>query len=173
MAAIPLWMRYKNFRSRSRTEFYGYVESLLQNELVQRLEEHRQHFKYTRLRHSLDVAYCSFWLAKLLRLDCRAVARAGLLHDLFFHSEGQHSASLLFSHPRIALENARSICTLSALEEDIILKHMFLLTPCIPRYRESFLVTFVDKYCASREYIVSLFVRTGSCTAAPVAAQLP
>lgn len=107
----------------------------------------------------MDVAYLSFFAAKLLRFDSRSAARAGLLHDLFFHEEGQHEGSLLFSHPRIALENARKVCALNKVEEDIILKHMFLLTPWPPRYKEGYIVTLVDKYCATREFVQSLFTR--------------
>ena len=140
-------------------EFMQLIRPLLQNDQVMSLDEYKQHYKCNRLNHSMDVAYISYFLASVMRLDSGAVARAGLLHDLFFHQEDQGRARLLFSHPRIALENARKICSLSAKEEDIILKHMFLLTPWIPRYRESYLVTFVDKYCASRELIFSVFAR--------------
>ena len=55
------------------------------------------------------------------------------------------------NHPAEALENARTVCALSPTEEDIILKHMWLVSPALPRYRESFIVTFVDKGCALRE----------------------
>lgn len=157
--ALSLRERRKARHARIRAEFHEIIDHLLENDQVRRLDAYKQHFQYTRLRHSMDVSYNSYRLAKLLGLDCRSVARAGLLHDLFFHREGQNSRSLLFSHPRIALENARTVCSLNAMEEDIILKHMFLLTPWLPRYRESYVVTLVDKYCAAREFLVSAFTR--------------
>ena len=89
-------------------------------------------------------------------LDERAVARAGLLHDFFLESrediermgEGSHN----YVHPKIALKNAKDITPISKLEEDIILKHMFLCTTCaLPSYQESAVVTCVDKYCALAE----------------------
>lgn len=141
-----------------RDEFSCHVDPLLQVEMVRRLDDFKQHCRYTRLRHSVDVAYLSFLIAKLLGWDSRSVARAGLLHDLFFHSEGQNSASLIRSHPEIALANARAICRINPLEEDIILKHMFMLTFALPSYKESYLVTLVDKYCAGREFILSLLL---------------
>lgn len=156
---VPLVKKYRLRRAALRAEFRECIENLLQNDMVRRLDDCKQHFKYTRLRHSVDVAFLSYCLARLLRLDSRSVARAGLLHDLFFHSEGQNSASLLFSHPRIALQNAREICDLNKVEEDIILRHMFLLTLCPPRYREGYVVTVVDKLCATREFFASLFVK--------------
>lgn len=157
--AFAFWQRHLARREQLRTEFREQIEGLLQNEMVRRLDECKQHFKYTRLRHSMDVAFYSYCLARKLRLDSRSVARAGLLHDLFFHSEGQHSGSLLFSHPKIALENARGICQLNRVEEDIILRHMFLLTLRPPRYREGYVVTLVDKVCAAREFFLSLFAK--------------
>lgn len=156
---------WRNRRHQTQSEFFSIIDDLLRHSLVQQLDNCPQHFRFTRLRHSMDVAYLSFVIAKLLRLNSRSVARAGVLHDLFFHAEGQNSTSLLFSHPRIALENARQVCTLSPLEEDIILKHMFLLTPAPPKSVEGFVVTLVDKYCALREFVTSPFVADSRCSA--------
>jgi uncharacterized protein len=151
--------RARGFRSDSLTQFFECVEPLLCLEQVQFLDTCRQHYKYTRLRHSIDVAYLSFRIAKRFGWDSQSTARAALLHDLFFHEENEHKASLLLSHPKIALENARKLVKLNKIEEDIILRHMFLLTPRPPRYKEGYIVTFVDKYCAAREFAVSLFSR--------------
>src|SRR5690625_7878174 len=62
---------------------------------------------------------------------------------------GSHNSA----HPKIALKNARKITEINDLEKDIILKHMFLCTikGGFPRYKESFIVTLVDKYCAISE----------------------
>ncbi|NTW07521.1 MAG: HAD family hydrolase, partial [Syntrophaceae bacterium] len=38
-------------------------------------------------------------------------------------------------------------------EADIIQKHMWPLTLVPPKYKESFIVSFADKYLASREYL--------------------
>jgi uncharacterized protein len=149
--------QYRGFHTESWVQFFEHVEPLLRLEQVQLLDDCRQHYKYTRLRHSIDVAYLSFRLAKRLGWDSKSTARAALLHDLFFHEENEHSASLLLSHPKIALKNARNLVPLNKIEEDIILRHMFLLTPHPPRYKESYIVTFVDKFCAAREFAVSLF----------------
>ena len=42
---------------------------------------------------------------------------------------------------------------LSAIEEDIILKHMWPLTLRIPKYKESFLIMFLDKYVATQDFL--------------------
>lgn len=145
--------------SECKSDFKLAIGNLLDNDMVLSLDGCTQHFKYTRLRHSLDVAYLSFFIARLFGFDSRSAARAGLLHDLFFHAEGQNSRSLLFSHPKIALQNARQVCPLNKVEEDIILRHMWLLTLRPPRFTEGYIVTFVDKYCAAREFVRSVFTR--------------
>ena len=147
------------FRSDAVSEFYLHIQPLLENEQVQRLDNYTQHHCFSRLSHSLDVAYFSFFLAKLFGWDFKSAARGGLLHDLFHYdwreeefSGGHH----MICHPRIALENARMVCELNKVEENIIRRHMWLLTPTPPRYKEAYLVTFVDKYCALREALISL-----------------
>lgn len=74
----------------------------------------------------------------------------GMLHDLFLYDwrkprpngKGLHA----FRHSRLALNNAMSLFDLNSIEKDIILKHMWPLTISLPKYRESFIITFVDKY---------------------------
>lgn len=155
-----MWEKYKAFRSNVRAEFEDLIAPLLRNQQVRDLDRCMQHYNYTRLQHSVDVAYLSFFFTKLLGWRSRETARAALLHDLFFHAEGQNSRSLMLSHPVIAVGNARKICTLTPLEENIILRHMWLLTLIPPKYKEGFVVTFVDKFCASREFIVSVLSRS-------------
>ncbi|MGO2083565.1 MAG: HD domain-containing protein, partial [Vagococcus sp.] len=110
--------------------------------------------------HSISVSYRSYLLAKKWNGDLRATARAGLLHDLFFYDwreekmgEGTHA----YAHPRIALKNARKLTEISPLEEDIIVKHMFGATIAPPKYKESYIVTLVDKYCAVEEVLSPLY----------------
>lgn len=157
---------YLQYRKKLRQDFLGYISGLLDEEIVRRLDGQRQHFKYTRLRHSVDVAYRSYYLARLLRWrNSGSVARAALLHDLFFHEEGGNNFRMIFEHPKVALENARTITSLTPLEEDIIRKHMFLLTFSLPSYKESYLVTLVDKISAASEFCISVFSRKKLYTA--------
>lgn len=135
-------------------EYVSYIEDLLATEAVQKLANYTQHVNSTRLEHSLSVSYNSYKLAKKWGGDARATARAGLLHDLFYYDwrttkfdEGSHA----YMHPRIAVKNAEKITELSDLERDIILKHMWGATIAPPKYKESYIVTLVDKYCAIKE----------------------
>ncbi|MBR2763163.1 MAG: HAD family hydrolase, partial [Lactococcus sp.] len=63
-------------------------------------------------------------------------------------AEGSHA----YVHPRIAYQNAQKLTTISKLEKDIIIKHMWGATIAPPRYKESFVVTFVDDYVAIKEW---------------------
>lgn len=137
-------------------EYKLLVEDLIDNEDLLKLDEITHHHHTTRLKHSYYVSYVSYKIAKKLKLDARATARAGLLHDFFLEDrediklmdKGSHN----YVHPKLALENAEKITEISELEKDIILKHMFLCTKCtLPKYRESLIVTCVDKYCAISE----------------------
>lgn len=139
---------------REDEEYMSYVEDLLETEAVKKLANYTQHVHSTRLEHSISVSYYSYLLAKKWGGNAKATARAGLLHDLFYYDwrttkfdEGTHA----YIHPRIAVKNAEKITDLSDLERDIILKHMWGATIAPPKYKEGYIVTFVDKYCAVKE----------------------
>ena len=156
---MAITQRY-SFRQRARAEFSEHVAPLLALSEVQKLDTCIHHVNYTRLSHSLDVAYLSFCIAKLIGGDARSCARGGLLHDMFY-GDDHEGAKLdhMKSHPKEALKNAQAICELNPIEEDIILKHMWLVNSDMPRYKESFIVTFVDKACAVRERIFGMTKR--------------
>lgn len=156
---FSLLRKLRKFRSDAVAEFHSHIDTLLENESVKKLDDFTQHYCYTRLKHSLDVAYYSFVISRTFGWDSRSAARAGLLHDLFLYDwrETDTGKNHATHHPQVALENARRICELNPIEEDIIKKHMWLITPIPPRYKEGFVVTFVDKICAAREFILGVF----------------
>jgi len=139
------------------TEFYLLVEDLISNETVQKMKEFRQHYNSSTYEHCFNVAYISYKICKKLKLDYKAAARASMLHDLFLYDWRNSKKNLnlershAFIHPKIALENASNLFDLTKKEKDIILKHMWPVTIKFPRYPESFIVTFVDKYSALQE----------------------
>lgn len=141
-------------------EYIAIISDILYTKEVQHLDDFVQHHVTTRLAHSLSVSYTSYLIGKKLGLDCRSIARAGLLHDMFYYDwrttkfdEGTHA----YVHPRIAVKNAEKITTLNKVERDIILKHMWGATIGLPRYKESYVVTMVDKYCAVSEVVGYVF----------------
>ena len=58
-----------------------------------------------------------------------------------------------FTHPKKALEKALSIFDLNDMEKDIIINHMWPVTVKLPRTKEAFILTLVDKYCATYETV--------------------
>jgi len=143
-------------KSRSIGEFTNCIDDLLQSEITDSMNSFIQHGSVTCFDHSLSVSYYSYLICRLLRLDFRSAARGGLLHDLFLYS--WHKKKLIggmhgFTHPYTALENANKHFLLNRMEKDIIVKHMWPLTIRLPRYKESYVVSFVDKYCAFLEVL--------------------
>lgn len=143
-------------KSKSLKGYTECIDDLLQSEITGSMNGFIQHGSVTCFEHSLSVSYYSYVLCRLLHLDYRSAARGGLLHDLFLYS--WHKSKLIggmhsFTHPYTALENANKHFLLNKMEKDIIVKHMWPLTIRLPRYKEAYVVSFVDKYCAFLEVV--------------------
>ena len=117
-----------------------------------------QHGHTSVFQHCVNVSYYNFRLCKLLGLDARSAARAGLLHDFFLYDwhdyvrePGQQMHG--WTHPYTALNNAKKYFKLNEVEEDIIVKHMFPLTTKLPKYKETVCITLVDKFCGAWEVV--------------------
>ena len=142
------------------TEFIGCVGDLLEHRDVQMLDMYVQHFSSSRLQHSLNVSYYSYLVCKKFGYDYRSAARAGLLHDLYLYdkeSGGCPEGNHMYSHPLIALENAQYLTDINAIEADAIISHMWPMSHNAPRYKESLVLSLVDKYCATCEFVNSMF----------------
>lgn len=109
------------------------------------------------LLHSIAVAYYCLVLARLLRFlhfHQEELYRGALFHDYFlydWHTPDPSHRLHGLHHPRRALENAARDLGLTQREENIILRHMFPLTPLPPTCREGILVCLVDKACSLYE----------------------
>ena len=71
----------------------------------------------------VSYTHLSFRAARWLRLDERAAARGGLLHDLYLYDprdKSAHPGSQCFDHPRAAARNAEQVTKLSDKERNII-----------------------------------------------------
>lgn len=154
-----LGKKLRRFQAEAVREFYLHIQPLLDHEDVQALAGYIQHNCYSRLNHSLDVAYYSFLVSRFFGWDRVSAARGALLHDLYLYNrqeDAEQNKGHLRNHPKVALENARQVCDLNKVEENIIRRHMWLATLIPPRYKEGFVVTFVDKFCAVREALIGL-----------------
>ncbi|MCQ2465180.1 MAG: HD family phosphohydrolase [Oscillospiraceae bacterium] len=149
----------KNLLSNEMSDgYYDTVKDLLEHELVQKMKEFTQHGNTSTFQHCVNVSYYNYKICKFFHLDARAGARAGLLHDFFLYDWHTHTRDTGdhfhgMTHPKAALKNASRHFNLSAREKDIILKHMFPLTITPPRYMETFVIVFVDKYCGLIETV--------------------
>lgn len=137
-------------------EYLELVGDILENEEFQSLQNYHHHNSSIYI-HSLRVSYKSWKAARSLNFDQKAVARAGLLHDFFTYDWREYKSQKEnknhgLEHPKTALKNALKYFELNKKEEDIILKHMWPKVYGMPRFKESLLVSMVDKYCASAEF---------------------
>ena len=146
-----------NISEKTTPEYYGCVRDLFESEEVQSLATFPQHDFINRLRHVVSVSYMSYCLCKVRSLDYRTAARAGLLHDLYYYDWHENDWSHRphgYRHPGFAVKNAAELCggELDKLTFNIIKRHMWPLTVIPPKYKESYVVCFADKYCARKEY---------------------
>jgi len=141
-------------------EVFNRGKDIILSPKAQVMKSFTQHGETTVFDHCLAVAKYSLLYAhffeKTLRIsiDKDSLVRGALLHDYFLYdwhvkgaSEGLHG----FTHPRTALRNASRDFELNDIEKDIIVKHMFPLTPFPPMHRESIIVSLADKWCALAE----------------------
>ena len=131
------------------------VQDLLDTPEVQSMRQLPHHPGTTCYEHSVRVSYVAFRLARRWGLDYRAAARAGLLHDLYLYdarNKPSYYGLQCFAHPVAALKNAWALCgSLTPMEENIIVSHMWPLARRMPRYREALVVNLADKACATGE----------------------
>lgn len=141
-------------------EFQNIVNDLIENKTVQEMKNYRQHFSTSCFEHCYAASYYCYRICKLLKLDYKSAARGAMLHDLFLYDwreKGNRSGFHAFTHGKTAYENASKLFDLNKIEKDMIIKHMWPVTISFPRYLETLILTFVDKYCAIQESFEDLF----------------
>ncbi|MBN2402335.1 MAG: hypothetical protein JXN64_08025 [Spirochaetes bacterium] len=148
-----------NERKPREEEYYNIVNDILANQEFLRLRDFYHH-NSSIYDHAKMVSYVAYRICKFLKLDYVSAARGGLLHDFFLYNWRHHDEPDLhrdkyhgLEHPKIALANAEKHFKVNEIEKDIIIKHMWPLTISPPHYYESFIVSFVDKYISSVEFI--------------------
>ncbi len=143
----------------------GYFEAVKEiyfSPEVQSLRQYEQHLQIDRLQHITTVSYLSYKICKKLNLDHKSAALAAVMHDLVYYdwrdgeTGGWHCLHG-YKHPNYACLNAKELYpALSEKEDNIIRRHMWPLTVIPPKYKEGFVVTFADKYCAAIEVYYSV-----------------
>lgn len=156
--ALLLRKTLNSLRGQWKEEFWQEVKDVATHPVVREMKHYRHHCSTSCYQHCINVAYYSYLLCRKLHLDAKAAARAGMLHDLYlydWHTHGEETGEYLhgLTHPRRAMRNAERYFSLSKKEKDIIVHHMWPITIGLPRSREAFLVTWVDKYCGFCEFV--------------------
>ena len=127
-------------------EFYETIKDIAKHPVVRQMKRYPHHGNTSCYKHCLRVAYQNYVLCRKLRLDARAAARAGMLHDLFLYDWHTHAKETGerwhgLKHPEKAYRNARKIFDLNRTESDII------RTFCrFPRTKEGWITVLTDKY---------------------------
>ena len=159
------WMKDENWILERRyiqdADYLECVMDILEHPVYQSMNHYIQHGTTTCREHCLRVSYLSYHLCRKLGWDYRSAARAGLLHDLFLYDWHTHAKETGhrfhgFTHPRTALENAVKYFTLTEKEQNMILRHMWPMTPIPPKSREGFCLLYADKICSAAEVAASM-----------------
>lgn len=136
-------------------EFNIYVRDIITNERFNLLKDEKHH-GISRYEHSMRVAKYTYKIAKFLNFKrIQDLTRAALLHDFYIDSDlGDASSSKrLRLHSQVALNNSLKYYDLNDIQKDIIVNHMFPITKQLPKYKESWLVTLVDKNVSAYEML--------------------
>ncbi|MDD2377480.1 MAG: HD domain-containing protein [Bacilli bacterium] len=136
-------------------EYKEIVKDILNHEEFLKRKNYHHHENRSVYVHSLSVSIKAYKLARTFHLDKKRAAIGGLLHD-FYYMDWQQNIKVKksffqlhgFVHSKEALINAKKYfpTLIDKKTSNIIVRHMFPLTPIPPRYIESWIVTIVDKY---------------------------
>lgn len=137
-------------------EFLDIVSPIINNEEFLKRKNYAHHENESVYDHSMKVAFSSYLCAKKLNLDYKSVAIGGLLHDFYYEDwQKKHVHKKFFQmhgfvHARQALENSKKVFPelMNKKIENIILRHMFPLNITPPKYKESWIVSIMDKKCS-------------------------
>lgn len=133
-------------------EFNNLIKDIISNDNFKELGKEIHH-GVSRYGHSLRVAKGVYKLTKKLHLNYEEATKAALLHDYFFNYQLEENGNCknLVEHQKISCLNANKNYVLSDLQKNMIESHMFPLCKTLPKYKESFCLTLIDKLVAIYE----------------------
>ena len=133
-------------------EWYSYVKDIIESDefQIRKLYLHHDDSVY---HHCISVSFKSYMIARNVGANKKNCAIAGLLHDFYYQPwmENIEKKPLLkkhgFVHAKEARDNAYNYFEdyMNPIIDNIILRHMFPLNKVPPKYKEAWLVSFVDK----------------------------
>ena len=130
---------------------------IIEHEEYQQMRNIKHHDESV-FEHSVKVAFYAYQMAYKHNLDWKSTIRGALLHDFFLYKFKKcfslriitDSIKHAIFHPIIAFDNASKYFNLNEKEENIIKGHMFPFG--VPKSKEAWIVSCVDKYIAVFEY---------------------
>lgn len=137
-----------------KDSFNSCIQDIVKNEKFNKLKEELHH-GITRYDHSYRVAKWTHIIGKIFKMkNLEQTTRAALLHDFYINEDlTGNGAQRLGRHPEIALENSLKYYKLDNIQKDIIKSHMFPCNLTIPKHKESWLVSTVDKVVGTYEML--------------------
>lgn len=148
---------------KEKQEFDSLVKDIVNNPDFQELDN-EVHHGISRYGHVIRVSKGVYKMTKSLHLNYSEATRAALLHDFYFNYQLEENGEVknLVEHPSISLLNASKYYNLTPLEKNMIESHMFPLCKVLPKYKESFCITIVDKIVAFYEqYRFKAYMKLG------------
>lgn len=144
------WVSRKCYREDE--DYMACVGDILENPVFLSMDDFMQHGDTTCKEHCIKVSYLTYCICRRIGWDYTEASRAGLLHDLFLYDWHTHAKETGehfhgFTHPKAALRNAEQFFDLTEREKDMILRHMWPLTPIPPKSREGYALIYADKFC--------------------------
>lgn len=141
-------------------EYLRIVNNILNNEEFKKRKKYHHHENESVYDHCLEVSHYSYLYAKKHNLDYESIAIGGLLHDFYYkdwqlnHTHKSFFKMHGFVHAKEALDNSKKVFPklMNPIVEDIIVKHMFPLNIKLPKYKESWVVSFMDKKCSLKVF---------------------
>ena len=138
-------------------KFMEIARPIIEHEEYQQMR-YLKHHDESVYEHSLMVAYHAYQIAYKNNLDWVSTIRGALLHDFFLYKFKKcfslriitDSIQHAIVHPIIAFDNAKQHFSLNEKEENIIKGHMFPFG--LPKSKEAWIVSYVDKCLAAIEY---------------------
>ena len=139
-------------------------KEIVNDERFLKEKDFMQHGTTSVYEHSIYVATTCVKIARKFKfkVNVESLVKGALLHDYFlydWHVSDKSHRLHGFTHPRASWRNAKRDFGLNEIEENMILSHMFPMGPKLPKYKESWILTLADKYCATRETLENLLYR--------------
>lgn len=132
--------------------FDNIAEDIIKTNKFNELKK-ESHHGLTRYMHVMRVSKFTYKISKFLHMDYVSATRAALLHDYYTSNDFDDITEMkkLNIHPSVARNNALKDFELNEIEKNAIESHMFPMGKSIPKYKESWILTAVDKSVATYE----------------------